>query len=78
MKASEGRLTVGFESTRAGRKRLPRLTVPMDSLGPIVAGTLSPRRAAESGLVTTTGGADEIVDNWFRARPAFLYQLNGF
>ena len=78
VKASEGRLTVGFESTRAGRKRLPRLSVPMDALGPIVAGTLSPRRAAESGLVGSTGGADEIVDAWFRARPAFLYQLNGF
>ena len=78
VKASEGRLTVGFESTRAGGKRLPRLSVPMDTLGPIVAGTLSPRRAAESGLVGSAGGADEIVDNWFRARPAFLYQLNGF
>jgi predicted acetyltransferase len=76
--AREGRLTVGFESTRPGGKRLPRLRVPMDALGPIVAGTLSPRRAAEAGLVDATSGADEIVDHWFRARPAFLYQLNGF
>jgi predicted acetyltransferase len=76
--AREGRLTVGFESARAGRKRLPRLAVPMDALGPIVAGTLSPRRAAESGLVGSSGGADEIVDGWFRTRPPFLYQLNGF
>lgn len=76
--AREGRLTVGFESARAGRKRLPRLRVPMDALGPIVAGTLSPRRAAEAGIVDTVAGADEIVDPWFRARPAFLYQLNGF
>jgi len=76
--AREGRLTVGFESVRAGRKRLPRLRVTMDALGPIVAGTLSPRRAAESGLIDSSGGADEIVDGWFRARPAFLYQLNGF
>ena len=76
--AREGKLTVGFESQRAGRKRLPRLSVPMDALGPIVAGTLSPRRAAEAGIVTSAGGADEIVDGWFRSRPAFLYQLNGF
>lgn len=76
--ARDGRLTVGFESVRAGRRRLPRLRVPMDALGPLVAGTLSPRRAAEAGLVESVGGADEVVDGWFRARPAFLYQLNGF
>jgi predicted acetyltransferase len=76
--AREGRLNVGFESARAGRKRLPRLRVPMDALGPIVAGSLSPRRAAEAGLIESSAGADEIVDKWFRARPAFLYQLNGF
>ncbi len=76
--AREGRLTVGFESARAGRRRLPRLRVPMDALGPIVAGTLSPRRAAEAGIVEAVSGADEIMDGWFRARPAFLYPLNGF
>jgi len=76
--AREGRLTVGFESARAARQKLPRLRVPMDALGPIVAGTLSPRSAAEAGLIEAVGGAEEIVDGWFRTRPAFLYQLNGF
>ncbi|HTO89638.1 MAG TPA: GNAT family N-acetyltransferase [Candidatus Sulfotelmatobacter sp.] len=76
--AREGRLTVAPESPRAGRRRPPRLRMPMDALGPIAGGTLSPRRAAEAGLIEASGGADEIVDSWFRARPAFLYQLNGF
>jgi predicted acetyltransferase len=76
--AREGRLIVTAESTRVGGRRLPRLRVPMDALGPIVAGTLSPRRAAETGFVEASGGAEEIVDGWFRSRPAFLYQLNGF
>jgi predicted acetyltransferase len=76
--ARDGKLTVGVESTRAGGRRMPRLQVPMDALGPIVSGALSPRRAAEAGLITASGGADEIVDHWFRARPAFLYQMNGF
>jgi hypothetical protein len=77
--AREGRLKVGFEPARPrARTRPPRLTLPADSLGPILAGTLSPTRAAECGLAASAGGAAEIVEHWFRARPAFLYQLNGF
>jgi predicted acetyltransferase len=77
--AREGRLKVGAESPRAGgRRRLPRLTAPADALASIVAGTLAPTRAAEIGLVDSAGGACEVIERWFRARPAFLYQLNGF
>ncbi len=77
--AKEGRMKVGFESARTARKRrLPRLSVPADVIGPLLAGTLSPVRAAECGLLESAGGAAEIVEHWFRARPAFLYQLNGF
>jgi predicted acetyltransferase len=76
--ARDGKLTVGFESARAGGRRRPRLKVPADALGPLVAGTLSPRRAAEAGLVESIAGGADVVDAWFRTRPAFLYQLNGF
>ena len=76
--ARDGRLTAAPEGTRAGRRRPPRLRMPMDALGSIAAGTLSPGRAAEAGLIEASGGADEIADGWFRSRPAFLYQLNGF
>jgi len=61
-----------------GRRRLPRLSVPADALGPIVAGTLSPVAAAEHGLIESGSGAAEIVEPWFRARPAFLHSLNVF
>jgi predicted acetyltransferase len=77
--ARDGRLKVGFEPSRTGSKpRPPRLTAPPEAMGPLLAGTLSPLRAAESGFVDSAGGAAEIVDSWFRARPAFVYQLNGF
>ncbi len=76
--ARDGRLAVGFESARTAARKLPRLRAPMDALGSIVAGAISPRSAAEAGFVEASGGADEIVDPWFRARPAFLYQMNGF
>jgi hypothetical protein len=69
---------VSAEPTRAGvRRRLPRLTVPAEMLGPIIAGTLSPARAAEAGLVASSGGA-EVMEPWFRGRAAFIHQLNGF
>jgi len=67
----------GARSAGAGAGRLPRLRVPAEFLGPIVAGTLSPTRAAEIGLVDSSGGA-EAIEHWFRGRPAFVYQLNGF
>lgn len=77
--ARDGRFKVGAEAARSGaRPRLPRLSLPAEALGTLIAGMLSPVRAAEIGLVTSVGGAAEVVDGWFRARPAFLYQLNAF
>src|SRR5262249_49694532 len=78
VRASEGRLKVTAESSRAGRARLPRLVVEPDVLASIVGGALSPARAAETGLADQTGGAAELIDRWFRVRPAFLYPLNAF
>jgi predicted acetyltransferase len=72
--ARDGRLRVAPESSR----RLPRLSVPVDVLAPIVTGTLSPQRAAEMGLISSTGGADEIIEPWFHARPVHLFQFNAF
>ena len=72
--AREGRLRVGPETSR----RLPRLEVPVDVLATIVAGTLSPARAAEVGLVSSSGGGAEIAEHWFRSRPAYLHQFNAF
>ena len=81
--AREGRLhvkpeTAGAEhAPKAGRGRLPRLKVPADALGPVVAGTLSATGAAAAGLIESSGGA-EVVEPWFRAKPAFLYPMNVF
>jgi predicted acetyltransferase len=75
--AREGRLHVGAGAARAGARRLSRLTVPAEMLGPLIAGTLSPLRAAEAGLIGSDGGA-EVIEPWFRGRPAFVYPLNGF
>jgi predicted acetyltransferase len=72
--AREGRLRVRPEGTR----RSPRLVMPVDVLAPILAGTLSPARAAEAGLASSSGGAAEIVEPWFRQRAAYLHQLNAF
>src|SRR5436190_942163 len=74
VKMVDGRLRVAAEPSR----RLPRLTTSPDALAQLYAGTLSAARAAEVGLVDSTGGAAEIADHWFRARPAFLYQFNAF
>jgi hypothetical protein len=77
--ARDGKLKVGADALRAGaRPRLPRLKVGADMLGPLMAGTVSPVRAAEVGLVDSSGGAAEVIETWFRCRPAFLYQLNAF
>lgn len=79
LSARDGRLKVAPDTPRAGsRRRLPRLRVPVEALGPILAGTLSPTRAAAAGLIGSTGGADETIDHWFCAGPAFLHQLNAF
>ena len=74
VKVVDGRLRVAAEPSR----RLPRLTASPDALAQLYAGTLSASRAAEVGLVGSTGGAAEIADPWFRARAAFLYQFNAF
>ena len=60
------------------RPKLPRLKAPAEVLGPLFAGTLSPVRAAEAGLIGSEDGAAEVAESWFRARPAFLYQFNAF
>jgi predicted acetyltransferase len=78
LRASEGRLKVTLESARAGRARLPRLVAEPDLLASLVGGAVSPVRAAEMGLLDSSGGAADIIDRWFRARPAFVYPLNGF
>jgi len=82
--ARDGRLSVKPEAARpakSGRVRraagVPRLQVPADVLGPLLAGTLSASGAAAAGLIGASGGA-EVVDSWFRARPAFLYPMNVF
>jgi len=72
--ANEGRLQVGPESSR----RLPRLTVPIDVLSPIVTGTLSPVRAVEVGLGSSTADAADTTESWFRSRPVYVYQFNAF
>jgi predicted acetyltransferase len=74
--ARDGRLKVAPEAR--GRSRLPRLSVPADALGPILAGALSPVAAAEHGLIESASGAAELIEPWFRARPAFLHALNVF
>jgi predicted acetyltransferase len=74
--ARDGRLKPSLEAR--GRPRLPRLSVPAEALGPLLAGTLSPVAAAEHGLIESAAGAAEIVEPWFRARPAFLQSLNVF
>jgi predicted acetyltransferase len=71
--------TGGLAVAPAGARRAgePRLTVPADLLGPLVAGTLSPTGAAAAGLIESNGGA-EVIEPWFRAKPAFLYPLDVF
>ena len=77
--ARDGRMTVRPEAARAaGARRLPRLTVSADMLGPLLAGTVAATRAADAGLVRDSDGAAEIVEHWFRARAAFLYPFNAF
>jgi hypothetical protein len=69
----------GLAVAPAGARRAggPRLTVPADLLGPLVAGTLSPTGAAAAGLIESDGGA-EVIEPWFRAAPVFLYPMNVF
>jgi hypothetical protein len=30
------------------------------------------------GLIESTNGGADVVETWFRTRPAYLYQMNGF
>ncbi|MGH7741481.1 MAG: sterol carrier protein domain-containing protein, partial [Candidatus Eiseniibacteriota bacterium] len=77
VRASEGRLKVSPEGARGGRSRAPRLGAAPDVLASIVGGALSPTRAAEMGLIDGAAAA-EVIDGWFRTRPAYLYPLNAF
>jgi len=47
------------------------------TLGPLLAGTLSLPGAEAAWLIESSGGT-EIVEPWFRAKPAFLYPMNVF
>jgi predicted acetyltransferase len=77
--ARDGHIKVRPETARTTRAtRLPRLTVPADMLGPILAGTISTTRAAEAGAVGATANAAEIAEPWFRARSAYLFNFNAF
>ncbi|MFN8588460.1 MAG: GNAT family N-acetyltransferase [Candidatus Eisenbacteria bacterium] len=79
--ARDGRLSVKPEpAARAGgrTRSLPRLTTPVDALASIAAGSLSPLLAAEAGLVEDARGAAELIEPWFRSRPAYLFPMNGF
>ena len=72
--ARDGRLRVApYRGLRA-----PRLRAPVDVLAQLYTGALSPIAAAEAGLVSSSQGAAEIAEGWFRARPAFLYSFNLF
>jgi len=76
--AREGRLLVRPEKPGRNGRALPRLTTTAEALAGIVAGTLSPARAAEAGVIEDARGAAETIESWFRARPAFLYPMNAF
>ncbi len=77
--ARDGKLKVGADTPRKGvRRRLPRLTVSAEALATLMAGAISPMRAAEIGMIGSTLGAAEVVEYWFRTRPAFLFQANAF
>ena len=79
VRASDGRLVVRLMQARSrSGKRMPRLRVGAEVLGPLIAGTISPSRAAEMGMIEATNGGAEIAEPWFRTRPAYLYQMNGF
>jgi hypothetical protein len=30
------------------------------------------------GLIDSSDGGTEVIEHWFRTRPMFLHQLNGF
>jgi len=73
--ARDGRLKV---SPDPRKRSAPRLTTPVGVLAQLVAGTLSPVRAVDVGLIEEARGAAGIVEAWFRAAPPFLHQFNAF
>jgi predicted acetyltransferase len=83
VQARDGRMHVRPHAAAARPARparagsVPRLQVPADQLGPLIAGAISPADAAAAGLIESDGGA-EVMDGWFRTRPAFLYPMNVF
>jgi predicted acetyltransferase len=79
LRASEGRLSCRVQESRGrSRRRLPRIALGADMLGPLLAGTIPPTRAFDMGLVDSISGGVEVVEHWFAGRPAFLYQMNLF
>jgi predicted acetyltransferase len=76
--ARDGRLTVVPEPATGASRRRARVMLAADVLGPVVAGTLLPVRAAEVGLLESSGGGAEVIERWFRARPAFVHYFNMF
>ena len=76
--AREGRLHVRPEPARASGARGPKIVAPVEVLAAIVAGSLTPDRAAEAGLIDDVRGGVEVIEPWFRARPAFLHTMNAF
>jgi predicted acetyltransferase len=79
VKPHEGRLRVTLVPAPTGaRPRGPRVRLPVDLLATFLGGTLSPARAAEAGLCDSSDGGAEVMEFWFRTRPAFLHLLNGF
>jgi predicted acetyltransferase len=78
VQAREGGLEVRAERAAANKHKLPRLACGADVLASIVAGAVSPVRAAEAGLLTSAHGAAELVEPWFRARAVFVMPMNAF
>ena len=76
--AREGGLEVRAESGGANAHKSPRLACTADVLASVVAGALSPVRAAEIGLLESANGAAERVEPWFRAPAVFVMPMNAF
>jgi predicted acetyltransferase len=78
--ARDGRLSVRAEASRGAalRDQRPRLGTSAEMLAVLAAGAVSPVRAAETGLVEDTRGGAEVMEHWFRTRPAFVMPMNAF
>jgi len=75
--ARDGGLEVRAEGA-ANAAKTPRLACSVDVLASLVAGTLSPVRAVETGQLESAHGAAERVEPWFRTRAVFLMPMNAF